>query len=350
MATLRPRFAFSAGSLRSDSDQPASAPVRFVVERDIDVAIDALRVWLGTSGGVAAGDAVTLDLGDDDGIERVFTGTVAELRPALGGCGLLCLGTMLALVELRVAASYQSQSAGDVARDLVGQAGLQAGQIDDGLTLPRYAIERRVGAHAQLRRLADRLGFSLFTDRQGQVHFRGLGAAASLGSGGLGGALAGAAGTLGAGGGGSALAYGKHLLAAEGALRPAPGRTIVVGGESPMSGQGEDKSFWLTATDTDYEDSAGSGDELLVIDPTARTKDMAGRLAAGFAAALDRRAATLKVSVLGMPKVELGDALGASDAPESGLNASGTVTALRHRFSAREGFVSDIVLATGGGA
>lgn len=354
MAALRPRFAFSAGSVQADSDQPAAAPVRFVVERDIEVPVDSLRVWLGMSSGIAAGDAVTLDLGDDDGLERVFTGTVAELRPALGGSSLLCLGTMLALVELRVAASYQSQSGGDVARDLVGQAGLQAGQIEGGLTLPRYAIERRIGAHAQLRRLADRLGFSLFADRQGQIHFRGLGAAASLGSGGLGGALGSAAGAaagaFGVGGGAMTFAYGKHLLAANGAFRPAPGRKVVVGGESPMSGQGEDKSFWLTATDTDYEDSAGSGDELLLIDATARTKDMAGRLAAGFAAVLDRRATTLKLSVLGMPKAELGDALGASDAPESGLNASGTVTALRHRFSAREGFVTDLVLATGGRA
>ena len=62
----------------------------------------------------------------------------------------------------------------------------------------------------------------------------------------------------------------------------------MVGGESPMSGQGEDKSFWLTAKDTDYEDSSGDGDELLVIDPTARTKDMAGRFAAGYAAGLTR--------------------------------------------------------------
>ena len=351
MAGLRPRFSLTAGSLSADTDSPLGGPLRFVVERSLDVPIDSLRVMLAESAGVATGDAVTLDLGDDDGLTRVFTGSVAELRPMLGGCSLFCTGSMLGLVELRVASFYEGQSAGDVVRDLVGQAGLDAGDIADGLTLPRYAIERRQGAHAQLRRLAERLGFSLYADRQGQVCFRGLGPAAQLGSGGvgggLGGALAGAAGALAAlGGGGASLVFGQHLLSAQAARRPAPGRKIVVGGESPMSGQGEDKSFWLTATDSDFEDSAGDGDEFLITDPAARTKDMAGRFAAGYAAGLAARTAELRLSVLGLPALDLGDAMGASGAPEAAINASGVITGLRHRFGAREGFVTDLVIAT----
>src|SRR5262245_30279206 len=139
MAGLRPRFSFSAGSLQSDSDAPVAAPSRFVVERNLDVPIDALRVSLASSGDVAAGHAVQLDLGDEDGLERVFTGTVAEVRPRLGSCQLLCVGTMLALVELRVSSFYQNQSAGDVARDLIGQASLDTGTVEDGVSLPRYA-------------------------------------------------------------------------------------------------------------------------------------------------------------------------------------------------------------------
>jgi hypothetical protein len=353
MAGMKPRFAFSAGSLSADSGSPVGAPSRFVVERSLDVPIDSLRVLLGDSSGVAVGDAVTLDLGDEDGLERVFTGSVAELRPRLDGCQLICIGTMLALVELRVGAFYQAQSAGDVARDLIGQAALDTGQVEDGVTLARYAIERRLGAFAQLRRLAERLGFSLFSGRDGKVHFRGVGAAASLGSGGgLGGLGAAAGGALGSGAGtsSSSLAYGAHLLEATAALQPAFARKVTVGGESPMSGQGEDKSFWLTATDSDYEDSSGSGDEWLITDSAARTKDMAGRFAAGYAAGFGRRSASIRLSVLGMPALELGDALGASGCPEAGLNARGTVTALRHRFGERDGFVTELTLATEPGA
>lgn len=354
MPALNPRYAFTAGSLSADSSSGVAAPSRFVVERDLNVPIDSLRVLLADSAGVQPGDPVQLDLGDDDGLQRVFTGHVAELRPRLGGCQLFCTGTALALVDLRVAAFYQDQSAGSVVRDLLGQAGLEAGEVSDGITLPRFALERRVGAHAQLQRLAERLGFSLFADRLGKLHFRGIGAAASLGAGGglggLAGAAAGAAGAvagaLGLGGGaGGGLAFGAHLLAAEAVLRPPLKRTVVVGGESPMSGAGEDKSFWLTATDTDYQDSAGSGDEWLITDPAARTKDMAGRFAQGYAAGFGRRTAALRLSVLGMPALELGDSLSASGAPEGGLNASGTITALRHRFGASDGFVTDVVLA-----
>lgn len=349
---LKPRFSFTAGSLTSDSDAPVAAPSRFVVERSLDVPVDGLRVLLAESGGAAPGDPVKLELGDEDGLERVFTGTVAEVRPRLAGCQLVCVGTLLSLIELRVSSFYQDQSAGDIVKDLVGQASLDSGQIEDGITLPRYAIERRIGAHAQLRRLADRLGYSLFTDREGKVHFRGVGAAASLAAGGLGGALGAAAGAasaaasaLGLGGSGGGLEYGAHLLAAQGALQPAFARMVTVGGESPMSGQGEDKSFWLTAKDTDYEDSSGSGDEWLITDTTARTKDMALRFAQGYAAAFNRRTSAVRVSVLGMPALELGDSLGASGAPESGLNVQGVVTALRHRFGERDGFVTDVTIS-----
>jgi hypothetical protein len=346
---LRPSFSLTAGSLASDSTNPVAGPTRFVVERSLDVPIDGLRVSLAENGGVSPGDQVQLDLGDENGLERVFTGTVAELRPRLGGCDIFCVGTMLPLVELRVSSFYQNQSAGAVVRDLIGQAGLDEGDISDGIDLPRYSVERRQGAHTQLRRLADRLGYSLFAARDGKIHFRGLGPAANLDSiGGLG-ALASAAtaasGALGLAAASGGLAYGKHLLGAVAGLRPAVGQTVLVGGESPMSSHGEDKSFWLTATDSDYEDSAGSGPELLVTDPAARTKDMAGRFAAGYAAGLDRRTADVRLAVLGMPALELGDSTGASGAPEAGLNASGYIKALRHRFGPRDGFVTDIVVS-----
>ena len=116
-----------------------------------------------------------------------------------------------------------------------------------------------------------------------------------------------------------------------------------------MSGQGEDKSFWLTATDADYEGSSGDGAELLVSDPTARTKDMADRFAAGYAASFERRTGEIRLTVLGMPALELGDSTSSSGTPESGLSAAGYVKGLRHRFGFFEGFVTDIVLSPEGG-
>ena len=124
---------------------------------------------------------------------------------------------MLALMELRVSSFYRDQSAGDVVRDLVGQAALEEGDISDGINLARFSVDRQLGAYAQLSRLAERLGYSLFSDRAGKIHFRGLGPAAKLDS--MGGALGGAGSALADAGsavsaGGDGIAYGKQDILA----------------------------------------------------------------------------------------------------------------------------------------
>jgi hypothetical protein len=350
MAVPRPQFSLVLGDLRSDSGRPAGGPSFFAVDRSLEVPADGLRVWLAERGSVAPGDAATLELGDEDGTKTVFTGTVAEVRPRAGGAEVFAVGTMLALLELRTSGYYEQQSAGSIARDLIGQAGLDAGEVSDGVTLPRFALHRRLPAHPQLQALARRLGYDLFSDREGKIHFCGLGAAAGLDSlgGGIGGGLGGALSAL---GGGGAMAYGQHLLDARAALRAAPDVKVTVGGESPMSGQGDDKSAWLTSSDEDYEDSAGSGSaEVLVTDPLARTKDMAGRFAAGYLAGVTRRTRELRLTLLGRPDLDLGDTLQSVDAPDDLLNGSGTIRALRHRFGARHGFVTEVTAAVEDGA
>lgn len=348
MAGLSPRFSLQFGSLQADSDHPAGGPSYFAVDRSLEIPADGLRVVLAERGEVAPGDTAQLDLGDEDGLERVFTGTVVEVRPHAAGVEIFAAGTALSLLELRASSLYQEQTAGDIARDLIGMAGLDEGEISDGVSLPRFAVERRRSAWPQLKALAERLGYDLFSDREGKIHFRGLGEAANLDSvgGGLAGAVAGAAGAL--LGGGGALAFGKHLISTAGISKKPLDRKIVVGGESPMSGQGEDKSFWLTAKDSDFEDSAGDGDEILVQDPLARTKDMAGRFAAGYLAGLRRTRRQLRLTVLGQADLELGDPLETVDAPEALLNAKGFVKALRHRFGAGIGFVTEATLCVEG--
>jgi hypothetical protein len=351
MAAATPHFSLTLGSLESETDSPAGGPSYFAVDRSLDVAADGLRVRLSERGEVAPGDAAELDLGDQDGLERVFTGSVVEVRPHAAGVEIFAAGTALALLELRASSLYSEQSAGDVARDLIGQAGLAAGEISDGISLPRFAVERRRSAWLQLKALAARLGFDLFSDRTGKIHFRGLGEAANLSAGGLAGAASAVAEVASVlTGGSAALAFGKHLIAARAIEKPAVGRKLVVGGESPMSGQGEDKSFWLTAKDSDFEDSAGDGDELLVQDPVARTKDMAGRFAAGYLAGLQRTRRELRVRVLGQASLELGDPLQTIDAPTALLNARGFVKELRHRFGSDIGFVTDATLCVEGEA
>ena len=253
-----------------------------------------------------------------------------------------------------------TRAQGAIARDLIGQAGLEAGTVDEGPTLPRYAVDKRRSGYAHLRQLAERLGFELYAKRDGKICFHGLGDGAGLdaagggllGAAGAAGAAVGAAAPVGAllGGGGEGYQYGQHLVQGRAQrLAPAWGQ-IVVGGESPMSGQGDGTVHWLTTDDSDYQGEAGGDSDspaLLLIDPAARTKDIADRFAAGMLATGQRGAHEVTIRVLGRPQVDLGDTIQVGGAPEELINASGYIRALHHYLDAERGFVTDVRIVVG---
>jgi hypothetical protein len=340
MPTLRPTFTLSIGSLSSSTDNPVAGPGSFVVDRDMDVPADALRLCLRKRAGIAVGDAVKLELGHDGEEETVFTGAVEMVRPAISDVVVRALGTTHDLLNLRTSTTYVNQSAGSIARDLIGQAGLSAGTVGDGPVLPRYIVDRALSAHRHLKDLADRLGYELYADRDGNVMFHPLGPASNLDA--LGGALGAAVGGL-LGAGGEGYAFGQQLLGAATGLRDAAWGTVEVGGESPMSGQGDTTEHWLTTNDADYMGSAGDVEPaLLVRDPAARTKDLADRFAAGRLAVAARIVRGTSISVLGRPQVDLGDNVAVADVPDETVNGSGYVRAIRHRFGDEAGFVTEM--------
>jgi hypothetical protein len=109
-----------------------------------------------------------------------------------------------------------------------------------------------------------------------------------------------------------------------------------------MSRQGDTTSHWLTINDSDYRGSAGSGTpNLLVLDPAARTRDLADRFAAGHLATQQRTAHQVTITVLGRPQLDLGDSISVGDVPDGLLNGNGYVRAIRHRCSVTHGFLTD---------
>jgi phage protein D len=350
---LKPTYAFTIGALSSASDSTVAGPRRLSVARDMDVATDAAQIVVTTREGVNLQDEVSVHLGHDGENEEVLRGTVMALRPDFVGVRVTVLGLMQQLLNLRTAAWYDNQSAGAIARDLIDQAGLEAGTIDEGPLLPRYAVDKRCSGYAHLRQLAERLGYELYAKRDGKICFHGLGDGAGLDAGGLLGAAGSAAGSVAGdvagallGGGSEGYQYGQHLLQGQ-AQRQAPvwGR-IVVGGESPMSGQGDSTAHWLTVDDSDYQGEAGSEEPtLLVIDPSARTKDIADRFAAGRLATAQRGAHQVTIRVLGRPQVDLGDTIQIGVAPDELINASGYIRGLQHHFDGDQGFVTDMRIA-----
>ena len=354
MSAVSPHFDLQLGALHSTTARPVGGPVALRVQRGMGGAAESLEVDLAQRQGVAPGDAATLALGYDGSTETVFTGTVVEVRPGLQGTRVLALGRLDALLRLRLARRWDSRSAGSLVRDLAGEAGLSTGQVDDGPTLPSYAVDMRQTAAAHLQGLAERLGFDLFTGRDGKLHFRALGDAASLDSGGLGGlgGLAAAAGGLAAGllggGGGSAYAAGKLLMTAQARQRSEGVTRVLVGGEGPASSHGDQSSWWLsTGTDSNHGSAGSAGAGRLLFDAAARTQDLAKRFAAGQLATLQRSRHRLLLQVPGRATVELGDDLQASDSGDALLDAGGHVCGLQHRLGPDTGFTTHITVQCG---
>lgn len=342
---LSPTFDLSIGGFASSSENPVGGPVRITVARDLDVPADALEVLLTTRAEIDLDEDVTLALGHDGEDERVFTGKVARIRPNLTCVHVLALGQMNALLNLRAQGTYEDQSPGAIARDLIGQAGLTGGTVDDGPTLPRFAIDHGSSAFAHLKGLADRLGFELYTNRHGDVMFHALGDAAGLDAGGVSGAAADGASDL-LGGGGEQFQFGQHLIAAEATRRPTAWERIDVGGESPASSLGEQAAHWLTVKDQDFGGSSGSGERMVtLLDPAARTKDLADRFAAGRKAVVDRVAHQVRFQVLGRPQTDLGDTLSVGEAVNELLNGTGYVRAIHHRFGPDLGYLTEFTVS-----
>jgi len=334
MPDLKPTFSLTIGGLRSSTATPAGGPDRFVVQRDMDAAGDALRVRLADRSGVAPGDDVTLDLGHDGTEQPVFAGIVTRVQPGVAGIDVQALGGLHEMLRVPVAAAYEEQTAGAIARDLAGRAGVATGTIEDGPTLPRFVADGRRSAHAHLRSLADRLGFELYADVAGKLMFHALGAAAGAPPPGP----------------PEGLEYGGHLLALRAVRRPPALAGVAVSGESPMSAQGDGTVAWLTTDPADFRGQSGDAGGPLVVDAVARTKDLADLFAAGILAVGARAANTIRVTALGRPQIDLGDAVDVSGHPDALAAGSGYVRALCHRFDGARGFVTELTVATEGSA
>jgi hypothetical protein len=118
-----------------------------------------------------------------------------------------------------------------------------------------------------------------------------------------------------------------------------------------MSGQGDTTAHWLTVKDTEFQGAAGDGQPaLLVLDPAARTKDLADRFAAGRLAVAARVAHEVWVRALGRPGIDLGATVEAGGLADALIGQSGYVRALRHRYGDGAGFVSEfrISVSVGG--
>jgi hypothetical protein len=132
------------------------------------LVLGPLSPLLDTSPGATA----ELAIGFGDELETVLTGSVDRMGQLPWGASLEIASASAALDRTRVGRAYLQQTMGDIARDLLSEAGVDEGQIDGGPTIAVYNVDERRSAWHHLRSLSTLHGAELSSGGDGGVNLR----------------------------------------------------------------------------------------------------------------------------------------------------------------------------------
>ncbi len=311
--TLFPEYAVAAGSVQIDSSGSGGL-FRLSVSRTINRGADEARLELGRAVDldVQEGEALEVELGYEGELTRVFTGTVTGVTHGPSRFSVQALGGQDLLMRTRVDRSFQAQSAGEIFQALAGEAGAVVSRAEDGVTLSFYLADSSVNCFEHALRLGFHGGCDLYCDADGGLVFAPLPAPAQP----------------------RTLSFGAELIRAS-LHRTSPVSMPQYLPESPASSGGEDT--WLAKDNSGALAEAGEGAPRLGYSPLMRTQEHAQAAADTHWERLLRDSSRGGVELVGLPGLQLGDAVQIEDLPggEGGLYQ---VLAVEHRFDFRRGF------------
>lgn len=281
----------------------------------------------------STGDAVTVALGTGQGAQPLFTGEVREVARTATALRITAVDGLAKLATFDVEAAFENQTAGAIVRDVLGQAGVDAGSISDGPTLGLFVMHKGPRALRHLQRLAGLCGADLFTGADGKACFV----------------------TPDTRGAEHTFEYGKDVLALRLEDAPPAFDSVVVWGEGAASAQGAGKEHWLLKDLSSVNGKAALGTggtvtpgqegtrPLLVVDGAVRSGGAAADVARARVAALAARPMRGFIEVLGTPGVMPGDGVKLSQLPGASPGQGALrVRRVRHRLDARVGFVTRV--------
>lgn len=318
MQTVACKIVLGSTTLRSDS---SSHLVSVETQAAFPVPVHRCRIVLDGTATVnaQAGAEVQVELGYDKTLSRVFTGQVQRIESGLTHIRIEALSVFAALTAARINQVYEKQSAQEIVQDLLGKADVKQGKLETGVKFASYTVSASRSAWAHLNSLAEQCGFDLYADVEDRAVFAAYQPSRT-----------------------HDFQYGKHILDYSWEQLPPSFVGVEVNGESP-AGQGEsdDASPWLTKKEVKGSAGQSSGHVLRLVEPTARTQDLAREMA-------DNRwqrskvEASGQVRLIGAPAVALGDAIQLAQMPVSAHNGVLRVTGVRHRLTPSRGFVTDV--------
>ncbi len=315
---LAPKYSVNIGSESFDS-ATADNVESIRVNLSLDVPTDCASVLLRADDqgyNFNVGDDVDISIGyDDDDPVKVFTGTVDSIKSSSSQVKVSCLGPMWSLVTFFSDKIYDSQNCGQIVSDLLSSANVNSGNVSSGIDLPTYVVDDNNSAYDHIRALADRSGFDVYVDSDGNLVFDKFtkGSAAVTAE------------------------YGVNVIGIEATDGQNTVQSVTILGESPSSTKGSNSVSWLTKDQVDG--TAGSGQALLIADPVVRDKSTASNVATAKLAIL-QRGPIVSVEIVGDPNAALASTITLKSFPDSTLNADYEVRSVEHVFSKLEGFKS----------
>ncbi|UCG26556.1 MAG: hypothetical protein JSW55_16040 [Chloroflexota bacterium] len=311
------------GRIVDTTDEPqASTMVDLTESLDMETPADSFTLLLGQVGSsrLARDQEVTIELGyDGQALTQVMTGGIVRLTPGLTTSRVIGHSAAEKLLHTFVDKTYESKTAGQIVRDLAGQAGVSVAAADTGINFPAYVVDGRRDVYRHMRRLAELCGFDLYVNPEGQLVFKKFTRGDTV----------------------HRLEYGQHVV--ELALLQADplAAQVEAWGESPGSGGGAESWAWLTKDFSSARGKAGSGEPKLLLErPALRTATAARTAAQAAHTRIQRRTIRGRLTIAGRPQLKLGDAVSLSQVPEEPLNGTFQVRSVTHRISKPGGFTT----------
>jgi len=315
---------------------PQAAAVLARIDVGMGRAHDRARLalgWQSPASDVTPGTSIEVAVGYDDPIP-VLTGQVDLVSHRPWGLVVDVLAAPAKLSTTWVGRSYIELTAGDIVRDLLDTAEVDAGDIDGGPTLAAYHVDERRAAWHHIQDLARQTGSEVSTKADGALNFRPAPGAQSGGLGGVAGAAASVASNLLGLGAGNRYGAELHDFAFGPATELTPRPLVVANGAA--SQLGPDKWHILIG---EPEGSSPEGPTL--VPAMLRNQEGADQLAAAIDAAGDRSTTRGWLRITGNPDLRPGDSIDVTDLP-NGEDTSLRVRRLGHRVGHRSGFVTEI--------
>lgn len=292
------------------------------VDASLNIPINSCLITLTTPTdlSIAINDPVSIELGYAKDLTLVFSGVVSSINLGFDSTQIEIYSKFQALTIARFNLVYEKSDAGDIVKDVAqSRLKLKVGKIENGINFPVYILGDRQTVDQHLRTLANQCGYDFYADNQDQVVFAKY-----------------QANTI------HEFKYGVNILAYQLADTTAQVVGVQVYGESPASqGQGDQAYSWLTKKDVKGAAGKQSGIVERLFEPTARSQDIANKIATSILAAKAHKKRGI-VKVIGEPKVKLGDGIKISLLPVASQNGTFKVTGVTHILSQTKGFFTTI--------